>query len=302
MEYEYGTVVANVGSMRNTGVELALTFENIRRQDFSWTTQLTGAYNDNEVTELFNNQPQDFGFATRLAVDQPVGSFFGLQTDGIYQNQAEIDADNALNDEREFIQNAQPGDYRFIDVNEDGIINDDDRTFIGQALPDFTGGVDNKFSYKGLEFDFFLQFSVGNDVYNNNLAFAEGLNGVFAPTVRAFEGAWRQEGDGDAFPRITGGDSADNNRQDSDRYVEDGSFMRLKTVNLSYNFANNILDRVGLQTLRVFVRGTNLLTVTDYSFFDPEVNTFGNANVALGTDFLTLPISKSVVFGVNVGF
>ncbi|WP_420460748.1 SusC/RagA family TonB-linked outer membrane protein [Neolewinella sp.] len=298
----FGTVVANVGSMRNTGVEATLTFVNVQEPDFNWTTTLTGAYNKNEVTELFNDQPQDFGFATRLAVGEPVGSFFGLETDGIYQNQAEIDADNARNDDRDFIVGAQPGDFRFVDQNNDGIINDDDRTFIGSALPDFTGGVDNKLSYKGLEFQFFLQFSLGNDVYNNNLAFAEGLNSVFAPTVRAYEGAWREEGDGDDFPRITGGQSADNNRQDSDRYVEDASFVRLKTASLGYNFEENLLQNVGISSLRLFVSGTNLITWTDYSWFDPEVNTFGDSNVALGTDFLTLPQSRSVQVGLNVGF
>lgn len=298
----FGQVIANVGSMQNTGIEAAVTFETFNNADFSWTTQLSAAYNKNEVTELFNDQPQDFGFATRLAVGQPVGSFFGLETDGIYQNQAAIDADNSLSEDRDYIPGAAPGDFRFVDQDGNGIINDDDRTFIGQALPDVTAGIDNKLTYKGLELDFFLQFSLGNDVYNNNLAFAEGLNGVFAPTVRAFEGAWRQEGDGNMFPRIVGGASAENNRQDSDRLVEDGSFMRLKTINLAYSFEDGLIDRIGLQSLRLFVRGTNLVTVTDYSFFDPEVNSFGNSNVALGTDFLTLPISKSVVFGVNVGF
>lgn len=310
----FSTVVANVGSMRNTGVEASLTFVNVQKADFSWTTQLTGAYNKNEVISLFNDQPQDFGFATRLAVGQPVGSFFGLQTDGIYQNQAEIDADNMLSDDRDYIVGARPGDFRFkdqitVDTDgdgnpdaADGIINDDDRTFIGKALPDFTGGVNNKLAYKGLELDFFFQFNLGNEVYNNNLAFAEGLNSVFAPTVRAYEGAWREEGDGDDFPRITGGASADNNRQDSDRYVEDGSFVRLKTATLAYSLPETVVEQIGFENIRIFARGTNLITWTNYSWFDPEVNSFGDSNVALGTDFLTLPISRTVEFGVNLGF
>ena len=299
----FGSVVSNVGDMRNTGVEFSMNFLNVDRPDFQWTTSIQAAYNDNEVIALFNDQPQDFGFATRLAVGQPVGSFFGLETDGIFQNQAEIDAVNALNDDREFIPGAQPGDFRFVDQNGDGIINDDDRTFIGSALPDVTAGVTNKLSYKGLSLDFFFQFSFGNDVYNNNLAFAEGLNSVFAPTVRAFENAWRQEGDTNMFPRVTGGQSADNNRQDSDRYVEDGSFVRLKTASLSYELPRSIVqDRLGLESIRFYVNGTNLITWTDYSWYDPEVNTFGDANVALGTDFLTYPLARTVQFGVNLGF
>lgn len=314
----FSSVIANVGSMRNTGLEASLTFVNVLKDDFSWTTTLTGAYNKNEVTALYNDQPQDFGFATRLAVGQPVGSFFGLVTDGIYQNQAEIDADNALNTDpavdRDYIPGARPGDFRFVDQitvdtdgdgvpdAADGIINDDDRTFIGKALPDFTGGVNNKLTYMGLELDFFFQFSLGAEVYNNNLAFAEGLNSVFAPTVRAYEGAWRQEGDGDDFPRITGGASADNNRQDSDRFIEDGSFVRLKTATLAYGLPESLTEQIGFDQMRLFVRGTNLITWSNYSWFDPEVNTFGDANVALGTDFLTLPISRTVEFGINLGF
>ena len=298
----FSTVISNVGAVENTGFEASLTFATIEQEDFTWTTQIFAAYNKNEVTALFDDQPQDFGFATRLAVGEPIGSFFGLQTDGIYQNQEEIDRDNALSEARDYIQGAQPGDFRFVDQNGDGIINDDDRTFIGQALPDVTGGVDNKFSYKGLSLNIFFQGSFGNDVYNNNLAFAEGLNSVFAPTVRSFEGAWRPDSPSNVFPRITGGASAGNNRQDSDRYVEDGSFVRLKTARLAYTIPNSVLGRSGIRNVTFSVTGTNLITWTDYSWFDPEVNSFGDANVALGTDFLTQPVGRTVMFGLNLGF
>lgn len=297
----FTVVPQNIGDMRNVGFELSLSFANVQTTDFTWTTTLFGAFNRNEVINLFDDQPLDFGFATRVAEGEPIGSFFGLETDGIFQNQAEIDEVNRLNDNRDFIPGAQPGDFRFVDQNGDGIINNDDRTFIGNALPDFTGGIDNKLSYKGLSLDFFFQFNLGNEVYNNNLAFAEGLNSVFAPTVRSYEGAWRQEGDGDMFPRITGGQSADNNRQDSDRYVEDGSFVRLKTANLAYTIPRTLTERVGIRSLRLFVSGTNLITWTNYSWYDPEVNTFGDSNVSLGTDFLTYPLARTIQFGLNLG-
>jgi len=297
----FNTVTENIGDMKNTGFEAAFTFVNVRKPDFNWTTSIQGAINRNEVVNLFNDQPQDFGFATRLAVGEPLGSFFGLETDGIFQNQGEIDAVNALNDDRDFQGGVAPGDFRFIDQNGDGIINDEDRTFIGNALPDFTGGVDNKLSWKGIDLNFFFQFNLGNEVYNNNLAFAEGLNSVFAPTVRSFEGAWRAEGDGNEFPRVTGGTGATNNRQDSDRYVEDGSFVRLKSANLGYNLPTSILSGVNIRALRVYVSATNLITWTNYSWYDPEVNTFGDSNVSLGTDFLTYPLARTVQFGINLG-
>lgn len=297
----FSVVPQNIGDMRNIGFEASLTFVNVQETDFDWTTTLFGAVNKNEVLSLYEDQPQDFGFATRLAVGQPIGSFFGYETDGIFQNQAEIDAVNALNDDRDYQTGVAPGDIRFIDQNGDGIINDDDRTFIGNALPDFTGGVDNKLNYKNFGLSFFFQFNLGNEVYNNNLAFAEGLNSVFAPTKRAYENAWRAEGDGNVFPRITGGAGASNNRQDSDRFVEDGSFVRLKTATFSYNLPSSVLDAINFRALRLYVRGTNLITWTDYSWFDPEVNAFGDSNVALGTDFLTSPVGRTVEFGINIG-
>ncbi|WP_116105047.1 SusC/RagA family TonB-linked outer membrane protein [Lewinella sp. IMCC34191] len=298
------TVPSNIGDMRNVGFEASLTFLNVQKPDFDWTTTLFGAVNRNEVLSLYQDQPQDFGFATRLAVGEPIGSFFGYETDGIFQNADEIEAANNINpgdDNRDFQPNVAPGDIRFVDQNGDGTINDDDRVFIGNALPDFTGGIDNKFNYKGIGLAFFFQFNLGNEVFNNNLAFAEGLNSVFAPTVRAYENAWREEGDGNTFPRITGEPGAGNNRSDSDRFVEDGSFVRLKTATLSYNLPSTVLEPINFRSLRVFVRGTNLITWTDYSWFDPEVNSFGDSNVALGTDFLTSPVSRTVEFGINIG-
>ena len=292
------SVLENIGRMRNTGVEASVTIVGVDNTDWTWRTSLFGAYNDNEVLELFQDQPQDFGFANRLDVGQPIGSFFGFVTDGIFQNEAEVEAGPTPPG-----LNVQPGDYRFVDLNGDGDITADDRTFLGSALPDFTGGIDNFVRWRNLELQAFFQFNFGNEVYNNNLAFAEGLNSVFAPTVRSFEGAWREEGDGDEFPRIGGGVASTNNRRDSDRFVEDGDFVRLKSAKLSYNIDPEILGRVGGESLQVYVSGTNLITWTNYSWFDPEVNTFGTDNAAAaGTDFLTQPQFRTVQVGLNLGF
>jgi hypothetical protein len=260
--------------------------------------------------KLFNGQPIDAGFATRLAEGHPIGAFFGFETDGIFQNQGEVEAHATQ-------PNAAPGDYRFKDISggpgpdgilgtaddlaPDGVINDNDRTFIGQGLPDWTGGLSNTWSYAGLELSTFLQFTLGNDIYNNNLEFSEGMHSVFNTTKRAWEGRWQQEGDDEDFPRAVGGDP-NNNRRNSTRNVENGSFLRLKTASLSYVVPQNVLANTGIDKLRIYVTGTNLLTFTEYSWFDPEVSTFGESNTAPGTDFLTFPQARSVVFGVNVGF
>ena len=187
------------------------------------------------------------------------------------------------------------------DLAPDGVINDDDRNFLGKALPDWTGGLRNSISFAGFDLNVFFQFATGFQIYNNNLAFAEGLNSVFAPTVNAFENRWQEEGDVTDIPRLVGGDP-NNNRRDSDRYVEDGDYLRLKTVSLGYTIPRIALDKVGIDRARVYVSGFNLLTFTGYSWFDPEVSTFDVSNGAAGTDFLTFPQPKTVTIGINVGF
>ncbi len=305
----FNSVLENIGEMRNTGFEFLVTIAPYSTKDLTWRTSFNGAFNKNEVVKLFDDQPFDAGFANRVAVGQPLGAFYGWVTDGIFQNKAEVEAGPKFAG-----LNVAPGDFRFKDLNgrgpdgeltgmPDGKLDGDDRTFIGQALPKFTGGIDNLVSYKGVSLQAYFQFNLGNSVYNNNLAFAEGLNSVFAPTVRSYEGAWREEGDGDKYPRIGGGVASTNNRRTSDRFLEDGSFVRLKSAKLSYDFASLVPAQANVRSLIFYVSGTNLITWTDYSWFDPEVNTFGAGNNAsLGTDFLTQPQFRTVQAGINLGF
>lgn len=306
----FTSVTQNVGQVRNTGVDLTLTTVNVNSRNLTWTTAVTFGYLKNEVVKLVDGTPIDVGFATRIAEGQPLGSFFGHVTDGIFQNQGEIDAHATQ-------PNAQPGDIRFMDISggagpdgilgtsddlpPDGVINDDDRAFIGKALPDFQGGLRNTLSFKGFDLNIFFQFAAGFQIYNNNLAFAEGMNSVFSPTRRAWETRWQQEGDDTNIPRLIRNDP-NNNRRDSDRFVEDGDYLRLKTLTLGYTLPGSLTKSIGFSKLRVYVSGYNLYTLTNYSWYDPEVNTFDNNNTALGTDFLTFPQPRSFVFGINVGF
>lgn len=315
----FGAVTENIGRVRNTGFDISLNFIPVEIGDFRWDLSVLGGFNRNEILELFNDQPIDVGFATRLAVGQPIGSFFGYQVDKIYQNQAEIDADNALDGDEStpYQPGAGPGDIRFRDISggagEDGIlgtaddlppdgrINDADRTFIGQGLPSWTGGLTNVLSWKGLELNTFFQFALGNDIYNNNLEFAEGMHSVFGVTQRSWDTRWQQEGDVTDMPRAVRGDP-NNNRRNSTRFVEDASFLRLKVATLSYTLPSNWLASVGISKLRVYVTGQNLITWTNYSWYDPEVSTFGESNTAPGTDFLTYPQARSVIGGINLSF
>ena len=307
----FQTLLQNVGEIRNRGIEFDVNYAVVTAGDFQWTSNFNIGFNENEVLSLVDDIPFDVGFASRVAVGQPLGSFFGAVTDGIFQNQGEVDAHATQTG------GTAPGDFRFADISggagpdgvvgtaddlaPDGIINDNDRTFIGKALPDWTGGLTNTFSYKGFDLSAFFQFAVGFQIYNNNLAFAEGLNSVFAPTTNAFENRWQNEGDITNIPRIVNGDP-NGNRRDSDRFVEDGDYLRLKTATFGYSFPSTLLDKINVRKLRVFVSGSNLLTFTGYSWFDPEVSTFNNNNASLGTDFLTTPQARTIIFGINVGF
>lgn len=307
----FTTVLQNVGEVNNKGLDIGITTANVAKSNFTWSTTISLGYNQNEVVRLVDGVPFDAGFGSRVAEGQPLGTFFGHVTDGLFQNQAEIDA-HARQTSR-----TAPGDIRFKDISggagpdgvlntaddlaPDGVINDNDRTYIGKALPDWTGGIRNSITYKGFDFNAFFQFATGFQIFNNNLAFAEGLNSVFAPTQRAWDNRWKAEGDVTDIPRLAIGDP-NNNRRDSDRYAEDGDYIRLKTVTLGYTLPQELLKKASIARLRVYVSGFNLWTATGYSWFDPEVSTFNTSNTAAGTDFLTFPQPKSVVFGINLGF
>ena len=307
----FTSVLQNVGEVENKGIDVTINTLNINTKNISWNTTFTLGYLKNTVKKLVDGIPFDAGFANRVAEGQSIGVFFGHRTDGIFQNQAEIDAHATQS-------SAEPGDIRFQDIAggagedgilgtsddlpPDGVINDDDRTYIGKALPDFTGGLINSLNIYGIEISAFFQFATGFQIYNNNLAFAEGLNSVFAPTQRAWDNAWREEGDQTDIPRIVRNDP-NGNRRDSDRLVEDGDYIRLKTLTIGYRLPKSVLDNIkGISNIKIYASGYNLWTATDYSWFDPEVNIFDGGNTALGTDFLTFPQPRSIVFGINLGF
>jgi TonB-linked SusC/RagA family outer membrane protein len=306
----FNSVLQNIGEVQNRGLELELNYGIVETNAVTWDISFIAAYNQNEVLTLVDGIPIDQGFGSRIAEGQPLGSFYGRVTDGLFQNEAEIE-NHATQ------PNAAPGDFRFVDISggagddgilntaddlaPDGVINDNDRDFLGKAIPDWTGGIRNSINFAGFDLNVFFQFATGFQIYNNNLAFAEGLNSVFAPTVNAWENRWQQEGDITNVPRLVNGDP-NGNRGDSDRFVEDGDYLRLKTISLGYTIPRSALSNIGIERARIYVSGYNLLTFTGYSWFDPEVSTFDISNGAAGTDFLTFPQPKQVNVGINVGF
>lgn len=304
----FEVIWSNVGSMENRGIELNARADLVRAapEAFNWSINLNLSRNENEVTELFNDEPFNFGFASRAGVGQPLGAFYGYVTDGIFRSQEEVDEHAFQSDE------TAPGDIRFKDTNglkngeltgePDGLITDADRAIIGSPWPELSGGLTNTFSYGGVELSAFLQFSHGNDIYNAMREYTDayGLGFLDNMSARALD-RWSPDNPDGTEPRAVPDDPNGNASKESDRFIEDGSYLRLKNVMLGYTFPTSVAARFGLSTLRIYVQGRNLLTFTDYSGFDPEVNTAGESTTR-GTDFYTLPQARAITAGFNLGF
>lgn len=305
----FTSITENIGSIENRGLEFGLTSYNVDAKTdggFSWNTNFNLAFNKNEVTKLNDGTPFAAGFANWVAEGQPLGAFRGYRVERIFQTQAEIDALNATAKQKTGNAGAvyqssltSPGDIMFKDLNGDGVITSDDQEILGSAQPKFTGGITNNLAYKGFDLSFFFQFVQGNEVWNHTRAFAEGMNGVFGQTAAVLN-RWTPENTSTNVPRAVYGDP-NNNRRNSDRWLEDGSYVRLKNIQFGYNLPTNVIERAKFRSVRLYVQGQNLLTFTDYSGLDPEVNTFSGSNTSLGTDFLVYPQAKTVTFGVNIG-
>lgn len=287
-------VTTNVGELENKGLEFTLNTQNIRKQNFTWTTDFNLTFQKNEIKRIEGGVPFAQGFASWVEEGQSLGSFRGYRVVGIFQSADQIAA-------APFQSTAtRPGDIQFADLNGDNAITGADQEILGNALPKFFGGLTNNITYRGFELNAFLQFVSGNKIYNNTRAFAEGMNSIFGQfaTVRDRWVAGKTDA---TLPRAVFGDPA-NNRRTSDRWLEDGSYMRLKNVVLSYGLPSSVISRFKISSLRFFVQGQNLITWTDYSGFDPEVSTFSITNTAPGTDFLTYPQARTITFGLNLGF
>ncbi|OON69132.1 hypothetical protein B0919_10515 [Hymenobacter sp. CRA2] len=307
----YASVTQNIGNLENKGLEFEVTSQNVKSDNgLNWTTNFNISFIRNKVTKLYNNAPILQGFASRVAVGEPLGSFFGYRVDRIYQSQEEINADianarartgnaNAFYQGTSTTNQPRPGDIRFVDVNGDGVITSDDQTTIGSAQPKFFGGINNQLSWGGFDLAFFFQFTYGNKIYNNTRSFAEGMSGQFGQ-LASVRDRWTPTNTDTDIPRAAAGDPNQNNRV-SDRWLEDGSYLRLKTLTLGYNIPSTWAKSAHLQSARIYVGGQNLLTFTKYSGLDPEINTFSGSNTSLGTDFLTFPQARVYQVGINLG-
>ncbi|OWP61899.1 SusC/RagA family TonB-linked outer membrane protein [Hymenobacter amundsenii] len=298
------SILQNVGNIQNQGVELGLNTTNVRMADngFAWTTNLNVSMNRSEILDLGEAVNSEGVLAPRVLsygngfqqAGQPLGVFYGYQVQGIFQSQDEVSGAAT--------QSAQtrPGDIRFRDLNGDGIITPLDRTVIGNPNPKAIAGVTNNFSFKGLELSVFFQGSFGNDIYNQNRETLEAMSAPLNQDTRVLN-RWTPTNTNTNVPRAVFGDPNGNARY-SDRFIENGSYVRLKNLTLGYTLPTAISQKALLSNLRLYVTGQNLITWTDYSGYDPEVSSAPFSTTGLGRDFGVYPQSRTYTVGLNATF
>lgn len=288
----------NLGSLENKGVELSLNSTNVQG-DFRWTTSLNWAMNRSKIislggaAQIFAGSVANIGqnlSSGVIRVGEPLGSFYGYVTDGVYQTQEEI---TALPD----ASARKPGDRKYKDINQDNKIDDNDRTIIGRAQPKWIGGMTNSFSYRGIELTVFLQGIYGNNILNANRYELEYLSGTNNQS-RDMLNRWTPDNTDTDIPRATTTRPAN---RISDRQIEDGSYLRLKNVQLAYDLPHNWFNKKIVQSLRVYATLQNFATWTNYSGYDPEVNRFGQDSRSQGFDYGSYPAARTVLFGLNIG-
>lgn len=294
----YEPIPFNTGDMVNRGIDFTLNSINFEKPNFRWNSTLVLSAYKNELTSLGLASPINNGFARipggSLRIEQgfPVNYFYGFKTAGIFQNQAEVNAHAAQTPGTNSATSTAPGDIRFVDINGDGVINDQDRTNLGNSIPTFTYGFTNNITFKNFDLSIFLQGSEGNKVLNFNRWYTESgvSNGNYS---KAFLGRWTGEGTSNSIPRAIQNDPNQNNRV-SDRFVEDASYLRIKNVRLGYSIPAKWMKAAKIQKIQLYGSVQNLATFTNYSGFDPEVGG--------GVDIGFYPQPRTILLGFNANF
>lgn len=292
----------NNGEILNRGVELLLGIRQMEG-DFSYSISGNTAFLHNEVLEL--SAPLTGGaigsgsYTTRTAVGHSVGAFYMYEMEGIFQNELDV-ATSAFQG-----NNIHPGDVKFVDQNNDSFIDEDDRAYVGSPIPKITAGLNLAASYKNFDLTIFFQGAYDFDIYNVAFHDIEGFYRPFNLTRDFYDNRWTGEGSTNEYPRPSWSGS-NNNVRISSRFLRDGSYTRLKNVQLGYNFSDNMLSALKLSSLRIYFSAQNLLTFTKYPGLDPEMTTSDNAtaegDLARGIDWGTYPTAVSYNFGVNLSF
>lgn len=310
----YRSTFKNIGKLQNRGLELMINTVNIKRDDFSWNSSFNISFNRNQILQLTDGQESLFSTVSFYQaytrplyvseISRPAGMMYGYIFDGLYQTE---DFDQLSNgtfvlkaDRAKYSSNTKPGDVKYRDLNGDGVIDDRDQGVIGKGQASHFGGLSNEFKYKGFDLSLFLQWSYGNDIYNANRIFFEG--NVYATRdvnqYASYINRWTPDAPSTTIPRTGGTGPAG---LYSSQFVEDGSYLRLKTVSFGYNFNPKLIKCFWAKTLRLSFAAQNLLTFSSYSGLDPEVSV-RNSVLTPGFDFSPYPAAKTMVLSIAATF
>ncbi|WEK33958.1 MAG: TonB-dependent receptor [Candidatus Pseudobacter hemicellulosilyticus] len=306
----FSSVLQNIGATENKGLEFNLNTVNISKEDFTWNSNFNISFNNNKIVQLYSGESRIIVSAGQglsgslvsysiLEVGRPIGSFYGWHHNGVYQNST---------DNKDKITNTSTGtngylfrggDLIFDDINSNKTIDNDDRMVIGEAQPKFTGGFTNSFTYKSFDLNILTTFCYGNDVVNGTRYAAESITG-FNGTLDLLR-RWRNEGDVTDIPKLTWNDPS-GSRRFSNRWIEDGSYLRIKNITVGYTLPAAFLKKTGLRTCRVYATGQNVVTFTKYKGYDPEASAFSGNVAYMGIDQATYPQYRALTLGISVGF
>ena len=293
--------IVNLGKIKNTGFEIGVDAR-ILDGELKWNLGGNLTKNKNTITDLPDGDViHSYGIYEGLAREgESLGAIYGYKTNGIYQNAGEINLDNASNDPSGYGYSPfQPGDIIFEDLNKDGYINKLDKTIIGNALPDFYGGAFSSIDYKGFNLTAIFSYSAGNDAVNGLKSILQSMS-TYDNQSADIADRWTTSGDQTDIPRAALGDPSGNSRM-SDRWIEDGSYIRLKTATVSYSFPAGIIDKIFVRNMTVYVSGQNLFNTGQFSGYDPEFSTTTDI-LHLGLYYAGYPHTRCFMAGIKVGF
>ena len=313
----FSTAQLNVGKLRNKGFEFTIESTNIKKKDFSWNSSFNIAFNSNEIVALNSGQDAlrkeiswDNHYRQMPAYISKVGEAAGQMYGFIYEGTYKLDEFDVTTDAKGnkvytlkegipyYVAGTQPGDPKYRDLDGSGTINDKDKTAIGNGQPKFTGGFTNNFTYKNFDLNIFMQFCYGNDILNaNRMVFENPASKQNTNMFASYKNRWTFDNPNSNMPRA----KAYGSKEYSSLYVEDGSFLKLKSITLGYNFDKKLLQPLHISNARVYVSAENIATITSYSGSDPEVST-RNSVLTPGFDWSAYPRAFNMSLGLNVTF
>ena len=311
----YGSVYENIGKVRNSGLEISISTTNISTPTFVWNTSFNISFNGSKVLQLTQNQESISSFVSWdntyngipsyiAKINHPISQLYGYVWDGVYQYSDFTETPSGqyilkptVTDNGNVRNQIQPGDIKYKDLSGDRTINANDLTVIGRGEPIHVGGFTNNFKYKNFDLNIFFQWSYGNDIVNANRLKFDGSNIDNLNQFVTYENRWTPQNTNTNVYRVGG----QGNPAFSSRIVEDGSYIRLKTVSFGYNMPTNLIRRIHINTARLFLSAQNVFTWTKYSGYDPEVSV-KNTALTPGFDYSSYPRARTITGGATISF